>query len=434
MTDRPDHLRFAAPLAGRAWRLGTKLAARAQAGLTVVRERRASVGAAPSRGVAFAGTVWTGGDAEPTPGVVVVDGGGRVVEVRLGPRETLPRDLLVLGGEHHWVVPGIVDAHVHLGFDPRADPDRPDSPISGPASGLVAVRDLGAPMRWTQQWRTGHRPIPAHRPFVAGAGPVLTAPGGYPSQSWGADGYAEFVESPARARSAVQQLASEGVDLIKVALQDGGSSRNPWPVLAPDVLRAVVDAAHALGLGVTAHALSAEYVARALDAGVDEFAHTPTERLDPELISRIADSGTAVVSTLQTFFSAGTGRTAADNAADLVAAGVVLRYGTDLGNAGTGPGVDPRELDRIADTGLGRLGALRAATQASAEAIGMRRRFGRIEAGQDAALVLLPFSPLAEPGVWRTPAAVFLGGRLTVRQADNSGVAAPRAVRENPSG
>ena len=75
-----------------------------------------------------------------------------------------------------------------------------------------------------------------------------------------------------------------------------------------------------------------------VDAGVDELAHTPTELLPEELVDRIAERGISVVSTLQTFFAAGIGRDAAANAAALYRAGVVLRYGTDLGNAGTRPG------------------------------------------------------------------------------------------------
>jgi imidazolonepropionase-like amidohydrolase len=150
---------------------------------------------------------------------------------------------------------------------------------------------------------------------------------------------------------------------------------------------------------------------------VDELAHVPTERLPAALIDRIADSGVKVTSTLQMFFSHGFGRDAAANAADLVSAGVPLLYGTgstDQGRSGAAPAVDPRELDRLANTGLGRLGALRAATEASAGAAGMRRRTGRLLIGEPAALVLLPTSPLVEPGVWRTPSAVFADGRLTV--------------------
>ena len=377
----------------------------------LARSRRPAAGRAPSRGVAFAGTVWLGGDSEPQPGLVIVDGAGRMVDLRAD-AAGLPADLPVLGGPEHWVLPGLVDAHVHLGFDPGAIPDPYGRfTVSGERTGLVGVRDLGAPMAWAAQWRTGHRPARPGSPFVAVSGPILTAAGGYPSRSWGAQGYAEFVSSPAQARWVVQRLAAAGVDLVKVALEPGSDG---WPVPQPPVVRAIVDAAHGAGLPVVAHAMSPDLVLRAIEAGVDELAHTPTQRLPATLIDRIADSGVSVTSTLQTCYSSGTGREAAANAADLVAAGVRLRYGTDLGNAGTRPGVDPRELDRLAAAGLGRLGALRAATEWAATAPGMRRRSGRLVIGEQAALVLLPSSPLVEPGVWRTPSAVFVDGRLTV--------------------
>jgi imidazolonepropionase-like amidohydrolase len=243
---------------------------------------------------------------------------------------------------------------------------------------------------------------------VAAAGPILTSTGGYPSRSWGADGFAVFADTPADARHAVRELAVSGADVIKIALEP----RQGWPVMGPATVRAAVDTAHAAGLGVVAHALTAEMVARAVSAEVDELAHVPTERLGDELVELLAIRRIAVVSTLQTFFSEGLGRTAGANAVDFVAAGVVLRYGTDLGNAGTRPGVDPRELDRLADSGLGRLGALRAATRNSAQAPGMRRRTGLLQVGEPAALVLLPADPLSEPGAWRAPTAVVADGRL----------------------
>lgn len=364
----------------------------------------------PHRGMAFAGTIWLGGSAEPEPGVLVLDAAGRVAELRQN-REGLPADLPVHGSAEHWVMPGLIDAHVHLGFDPTAPPDPYGRfSVSGTQTGLVGLRDLGAPMSWAARWRTGHRPCLPGMPFIAVSGPILTAAGGYPSRSWGADGYAEFVSSPAQARWVVQRLAAAGVDLIKLALEPG---EQRWPVPEPRVVLAIVEAAHAAGLPVVAHALTVEMVSRALDAGVDELAHTPTERLPPALVERIADTGLRVTSTLQTFFANGEGRDAAANAADLVSAGVRLSYGTDLGNSGTRPGVDPRELDRLAAAGLGRLGALRAATEWSASTAGMRRRSGLLQIGRPAALVLLPSSPLVEPGVFRTPSAVYADGRLT---------------------
>jgi imidazolonepropionase-like amidohydrolase len=183
---------------------------------------------------------------------------------------------------------------------------------------------------------------------------------------------------------------------------------------------------------VLAHALTAALVGRALDAGVDELVHVPTERLNPQLVERLAASGIKVTSTLQAFFSQGFGRDAAANAADLVAAGVPLLYGTGSSRSATAPAVDPRELDRLAATGLGRLGALRAATEASAGAAGLRRRTGRLLVGEPAALVLLPASPLVEPGVWRTPGAVFADARLTVSPNAPNHRAVPATVPPGP--
>jgi len=353
------------------------------------------------RGVALRGTVWPGAAAEPYDGVVVVDRDGRIAA--LGPTRAvrLPYGLRTLGGPGCWIGPGMIDAHVHLAFGGA------DEALRG---GVVAVRDLGPPRTDALRWRTGHRPPPAGRPYVGVAGPMLTSPGGYPSRSWGAGGFAAFVRTPASARQVVRHLAGDGVDLVKIALEPGAERR--WPVPPPPVVRAVAEAAHDAGLRVVAHALTVEAVARAVDAGVDELAHVPSERLPEPLVDRIAAAGIWVTSTLQTFFSGGVGRDAAANAAALYRAGVPIVYGTDLGNAGTRPGVDPRELDRIADAGLGRLGALRSATEWAARVAGVRGRSGLLVRGEPAALVLLAGDPLVEPGVWRRPRAVLCDGRL----------------------
>lgn len=352
--------------------------------------------AAP-RGTALHGTVWTGGDAAPVPdGVVVVDADGRVAALGPAAQLDLPDDLRHLGGGQAWVGPGVVDAHVHLAFGDA------DALLAG---GVVAVRDLGAPPQLAAAWRA--RTVP---PLVHTAGPVLTAEGGYPSRSWGAAGFAVPLPDPAGARRVVAGLVADGVAVVKVAVEPAGGA----PVPGRAELRAVVEAAHGAGLRVTAHALTAGAVARVLDVGVDELAHTPTERLDDALLARIAAAGTVVVSTLQTLIAQEppqAPRCTARNAAALHAAGVELVYGTDLGNAGTRSGVDPRELDRLADAGLGRLGALRAATEGSGRLLGLP---GRIEVGRTASLVVLPADPLVQPEAWRAPVAVLTGGRLLV--------------------
>jgi imidazolonepropionase-like amidohydrolase len=352
------------------------------------------------RAVALRGTVWTGGDAHPFDGVVLVGPEGRID--RMGPTGAVavPAGVRVIGGARRWIGPGIVDAHVHLAFG------APEDALQG---GVVGVRDLGSPLADAMRRRTSGRRPPAGWPSVAVAGPLLTAPGGYPSRSWGAAGFAAFMTSAAETRRIVHGLAQGGIDLVKVAVDRGAAGR--WPLPAPELLREVVRAAHDAGLKVAAHALTVEAVERVLDAGVDELAHTPTERLPPRLVDRIAAAEIPVISTLQTFFAAGIGEAAAANAADLHRAGVRLVYGTDLGNDGTRAGVDERELSRLADAGLGRQGALRAATEGSAAIAGVGRT-GLLEVGRPAAAVLLERDPTVEPGAWRRPRAVLCDGRL----------------------
>lgn len=355
---------------------------------------------AASGPVLLSGALWLGGDVLPLPaGAVLIDGSGRVAAAGRADQVDVPAGVRRLGGPGSWVGPGIVDAHVHLAFG------SPDAELRG---GLVGVRDLGAPPSDALAWQTAE--ARAGSPAVAVAGPVLTAPRGYPSASWGAGGFAAFLGSPAQARRLVAALAADGVDLVKVALEPAGG-----PVPTIDTVRAVVDAAHDAGLAVTAHALSRDMVHRALDAGVDELCHTPTEPLQPADVERIARAGVPVVSTIQTMVSGGgpAGAVAVANARALVAAGVRLVYGTDLGNAGTATGVDPRELERLAEAGLGRLGALRAATALAAAAPGMRGPTGRVTVGEPANLVLLRGDPLADPELWRRPTAVVAGGVLT---------------------
>lgn len=353
---------------------------------------------ASPRGWALRGLVRPGGGGAEVPdGVVLGDATGRVVA--LGPQRYLPvpGDLPVLGGPDAVVMPGIVDAHVHLAF---ADP------AQVVAAGVVGVRDLGAPPEDVRRMRSGAAP-----PVVVVSGPMLTAPGGYPSRTWGAGGFARAVADPPQGARAVAELAAQGVHVIKLALEDAGGA--PVPDLA--TARAIVDAAHRAGLGVTCHALSADMVARALDAEVDEFCHTPVEVLPAATIARLAEAAISVVSTLATFAdaSASAGATSLANARALVAAGVRLIYGTDLGNAGTRPGAEPRELDRLVAAGLAPAAALHAATSGSAGALGLRGRdLGTLKVGSLAAAVVLPADPLLDFSVLRRPLAAVAGGRL----------------------
>jgi imidazolonepropionase-like amidohydrolase len=331
-------------------------------------------------GVSLRGALWCGDGTDYADGRVVLDPAG--VVVGLGPAAETPVPFGCLEVDRVWVGPGIVDAHVHLAFGSFADIV---------AGGVVAVRDLGGPPHDAISWRT------SNVPRVEVAGPLLTAPGGYPSTSWGSNGFAAFVDDPVQATQLVRGLAGQ-VDVVKLALEPRAG---PVPTVA--VCAAVVDAAHAVQREVTCHALSVAMVERALDAGVDELAHTPTEPLPAELVTRIVTDGVRVVSTLHTFVKSGVGSAALANATALAAAGAVIRYGTDLGNAGIVPGADPRELDLLADAvGLGADAALRAATEPLA-------------LGAKVGVVVLDEDPRARPQAWRRPRAVAVGGTLLLR-------------------
>ena len=280
--------------------------------------------------------------------------GGRIVAESPQP----PPGSEVLEASGLFLVPAFIDAHVHLQLVPGA-------PRALLRSGVAAVLDLGAP--------ESALPFAEAAPLrVRFAGPLLTAPGGYPTQGWGKDGYGLEVASEKEATLAVERLFRSGSRFLKLAF----APRNP--TLAPAVARAAADQAHRRGMLVAAHALDRDSVQRALAAGADVFAHAP---LEP-----IPLPGKWVISTLRAF--GGTVR----------GLGARVVYGTDLGNQGTEPAIDARELALLEREGVD---FLRAATLDAAELLGAPD-LGRLSIGSAASLLAvrgLDPESLAHP-VW----------------------------------
>jgi imidazolonepropionase-like amidohydrolase len=383
-------------------------------GRRLMNQRLKAMASVRPRGCVFQGDLWRGGAAEPEPrSLVVIDQAGWIAAAGPATELPIPADLPSYGGEGCWVGPGLVDAHVHLAFG------RLEEMLAG---GVVAVRDLGAPLEAALRWSAS-----PGGPAVAVAGPILTASGGYPMNSWGADGFGISVTSPAQARGIVTDLSRVGVGVIKIALEPVAGQ----PVPSAEITRAVVDAAHEAGLAVIAHALTVEMVERAVAAGVDELAHTPVERLPEPLIDKLAAGGTTVVSTLHAF-AAYPASAVRENADALVGAGVPLAYGTDLGNEGTRTGAEPRELELLARAGLDIRGAVVAATGRAAGVAGLRRLtgLGSISVGSPAYCVALPTDPFLDLQAWRTPIASVAGGTVwSMHGTDNPGVS---PVAEEP--
>jgi imidazolonepropionase-like amidohydrolase len=167
-------------------------------------------------------------------------------------------------------------------------------------------------------------------------------------------------------------------------------------VFDASTLAAITERAHAHGLKVTAHVHGLAQLHAALDAGVDELAHMllGAEKIPDGTIARMVAAGMTVVPTLSIRFGLDR-RRAIDNLRRFVEAGGNVVYGTDLGNAGPGPGIDAREVRAMAAAGMSPRAIIRSATVAAADHLGLDA--GVLEDGRPADIVAVGGNPLARP-------------------------------------
>jgi imidazolonepropionase-like amidohydrolase len=276
---------------------------------------------------------WLGAGTVVDDAAVLVDGG---VVSFAGRRLHAPRagdeadeELRVDG----FLMPAVADRHVHIRLSDAA------AVLFG---GVAAVRDLAwVPDEIFALAEASELPS-FNGPLVRAAGPMLTGLGGYPTRaSWAPALAARELHGPEDAANAVRLLAGRGATAIKVSL-----NADDGPTVTDVELVAVVDAAHELGIPVTAHAQGSGQVERGLGAGIDELAHCPwTDRLGEDVIDALA-ARVRIVSTLDIWsFGEVTEelRIAADNLTRFRNAGGTVVYGTDLGNGAVPPGIDVRE-------------------------------------------------------------------------------------------
>jgi imidazolonepropionase-like amidohydrolase len=239
-----------------------------------------------------------------------------------------------------FLMPAAADRHVHIGL---ADPG---AVLLG---GVTAVRDLAWPPDVIFPLADASELPAFNGPLIRAAGPMLTAPGGYPTTDrWAPPGTGLEIRGADEAAKAVGALADRGAAAIKVSLNAEAGPTPTDPELA-----AIVQAAHERDLPVTAHVQGKGQAERAVGAGVNEFAHCPwSERLSEALLEAAARA-MRIVSTLDIWsYGKVTAelRTAADNMARFRAAGGRVVYGTDLGNGPIPPGIDVREVLLLHET------------------------------------------------------------------------------------
>jgi imidazolonepropionase-like amidohydrolase len=378
----------------------------------------------------------------PAVDTVLVEGSCIVDVQRCG--MTVPDGCEVVYFPGMTLLPGLIDTHVHLCGDGGlgalerlcsfSDEEMmaviEDSLRAHLACGVTTVRDLGDRSWAVIDWRDRNQGNTAV-PMVLASGPPITSPEGH---CWNMGGAARGVD---QLRRAVQHRIERGADIVKI-MASGGVNTPGSDAFAPqftvEELRAVVDAAHAGGLSVTAHAHPLTAIQDALAAGVDALEHatfvTETGIRVPDAVveSLVALSipicptlgrapGTAPAPALVAFMlKAGiTHQARVQTAAHLHRAGVRVVSGSDGGiSPSRRHGVLPEAVIDLVDGGLSSADALASATSLAAKACGVGNRKGRLATGFDADLLLLDGDPLTDITALRHPAAVYVHGHRRV--------------------
>lgn len=209
-------------------------------------------------------------------------------------------DLVVdMSGFAH-VLPGVIDAHMHIVTGDIQYNDR--ALRSWAQSGVTAVRDLGIgtdktehPTQEFLEYRKTIEADPNSAQCITCGRFVAQYKGLNHVMSDGAEtGYG--CATPEDAVNAVNELIDMGCEGIKTSVGRGMDGKSE--VLDVPKLKAIADTAKARGVWCTAHVLDAELVPRLLEAGIPELAHMPTDHVSDEVLKEIAEKKIPVVPTL----------------------------------------------------------------------------------------------------------------------------------------
>jgi imidazolonepropionase-like amidohydrolase len=378
-----------------------------------------------------ANRVLTGEKGEVHTGAGVLVDGATIAWV--GPAAELPPDYgtperVALGDVT--LLPGLIDSHVHLGFDGGPTPVERMKAESDPQQlvlmlrsarellsvGVTTARDLGARSFLDVVVRDAIDSGVARGPRMVTAGPPLTVTGGH---CWFMGGECDNDDE---VRRMVRLHHKMGVDLIKV-MSTGGfmtAGSAPWFAQFTDgQLAAAVGEAHRLGKKVAAHAHGVEGIRRALDAGVDTLEHCSfvladgRMSVDDELVDRIVTTGTYVCPTVNVRFSEFLATRGADFKPSLP---MLYERGAQI-IAGTDAGIDNvphysyvAGLEALVMVGLPVDDVLYAATARAAEALGLGDVTGRLRPGMSADLIAVEGDPLADISALHSLRTVIVRG------------------------
>jgi imidazolonepropionase-like amidohydrolase len=364
------------------------------------------------------------------PSTVIVEN-GRISRIEEG--ATAPAGATVVDMRGKTVLPGLIDAHVHLTSDPgtpfwREAIDPPElAAVTGvknalltARAGFTTVRDLGAPGNSSFALRDAIRDGIVPGPRIIASGGALSIIGGHGDVS-GFRPEVNAVLDPGgtctgadQCAARVREWAKRGSDVIKITSTGGVLSQQGRGLeghFDPAEIRAITSSAHRLGLKVAAHAHGARGIEDAARAGVDSIDHGTFA--DSAAIQAIKANGSWYVATLMAFTGVrdrlgkniftpvveakgrealaqwGTGLTAAHRA------GVKIAFGTDAGVFEHGRNGEEAEL-MVRLGGMTPREVLVSATTGAAELLGLASEVGTLDVGKSADLIAVDGDPLAD--------------------------------------
>lgn len=334
------------------------------------------------------------------------------------------------------VMPGLIDAHVHLESETGPNAQLKGFTLSDAdiafqstvyakttlMAGFTTVRDVGG-SGVNIALRNAIRKGTVVGPRMYTAGKIISSTGGHgdPTHGYRKGLYADATTTETLADGkdacihAVRQMYKEGADLIKITASGGVLSLEKdgtGPQFSEEEIRAIVETAKDYGMPVAAHAHGAEAMKRAIRAGVTSIEHGTL--MDDETISLFKKYGTWYVPTIIA------GKSVADSAAKkpgyfppvitakaiaigpiiqgtfgkAYKAGVKIAFGTDAGVYAHGK--NWIEFVYMTEAGMPALEAIKCATVNAAELIGVSDKVGTIEKGKFADIVAVEGDPVKD--------------------------------------
>jgi imidazolonepropionase-like amidohydrolase len=395
----------------------------------------------------------------PRGASTVVIRNGRIEAIRDGfaAAEGFP-GATVVDLRERYVLPGLIDCHVHLESDRAGQEGLVESMTSSDAvmayqalanarktldAGFTTVRNLGDERGVTLALRDAIASGSVAGPRILDAGTGISATSGHGDRTLSLAPHiaehlseANLCDGPESCRRAVRAQVRRGVDVIKIMTTGGVNSRigaGLGKQMFDDEAQALIETAHLYGKKVAVHAHGADGINLALKHGADSIEHGTLT--DDESVKLFLKSGAYYVPTLSTV-NGYLERLAKDPNAYPPAVrekiewriqitgkalalafprGVKIAFGTDAGVSKHGRNADEFEL--MVKHGMPPAAAIKAATLNAADLLGITAEAGSIEPGKRADMIAVSGDPLSDVTVLKRVSFVMKDGVVHKRQA-----------------